>query len=549
MLKRSTVSLLVLGFMMVSNIAQSKEHSKIYRIPEDVKCQSMAKELFSEDEEAPISKKVTYCTDTEGNPLNGQMIKYHQGIALKRYPMKDGYLHGVGKVYYKNGKLKTALNYKKGVLNGYVLEFDNKKTNNFNGNIIEKIPYVNGQKEGIATYYNENNVAKVAYENDKIQGNAKVWDKDKKIKIYDLGYADNKLVSATYYYDAQKECEENCRKEHCKTQCEAEKLYKCVQQKCQPLEGQTKEVKVPPLIVFGVNYQCFVFQEKLSADKRPMTYSISPECNKTWLVKNAKQISEHLGKLPQKGQNMSKIPAISETNQPEKTLGQAKDIKDTVTMVAVKKKQQSVNPEPIQKKANKEFEVKKKFEIAENKKEEAAPIQTDDCEDLGLPGIYTIKENYKTKDKDTVCVATKDNAENLLQYNKTKDLLRIWAPKKACSAAEKILNTASCEASSMLYKFRMGEREIKPQKYSYGIIAGIYSYINQENSQETRKIPPLIIEGINQKCLVLQSVISYSTCPVIATGSSKECNQMWRQQHREEIIGYIKGCRAETNKR
>lgn len=557
MLKKATVSLLISGIMLASNIAQAKVNSKIYRIPEDVKCTSATRELFSEDEEPPISKKVTYCTDKEGNPLNGQMIKYYQGIALKRYPMKDGYLHGVGKVYYKNGKLKTAFNYEKGVLNGYVLEFDNKWTSGFNGNIIEKIPYVNGQREGIATYYHDTYTIKAIYQQDKLQGAAKMWDNKKKLKIYDFNYANDRLVSATYYYDAKEECEENCRKDYCRVQCDAEKLYKCVQ-KCNSLDGKTKAVEVSPVIIFATNYQesmdnkCFSFHESLSADKRPVKYNSSEACNK--ILKNNNEISEVFNKRPQQ----RKLSADKRKTNENRVALNTKSVPNPATTVPMQNATEQNNNKEVKKTPLvKPVATSPKTEAAQttasaeqksDKNQESSSASTDACNDLGLPGTYTIKENYQTKDKDIVCVAIKDNTENLLQYNKTKELLRIWAPKKACSKAEKILNPETCDASSLLYKFRMAEREIKPKKYSYGIMAGVYAYINQENKQETRKIPPLIIEGINQKCLVLQSVISYSACPFIATGSSKECNQMWRQQHREEVLMYIKGCKAASKK-
>ena len=530
MLKKSAINLLVLGMgiMLADNMALAGERSQIYKVPEDVKCQSASKELFSDDEETPISKKVTYCTDTKGQPLNGQMIKYYQGIALKRYPMKDGYLQGVGRVYYKDGKLKTALNYNKGVLHGFVLEFDHAKNGKFNGNITEKVPYVNGQKEGIATYYNDENISKIIYEKDKMQGAARIWDTKTKTKIYDLVFTDDKLVSATYYYDAQGECKEDCRQEHCKPQCDAGKLYKCVQ-KCQPLEGKTKEVKIFPWIIDGINAHCLSFQQRLTAEKNPITYTPDSECNKMWLLKNEKRVFAYLGQQPKSGTLVNDI---------KKTAGKTLD-----TNILKEEPVQNVKEPVVEEKAN------PKVKELENKEEKKVLSQKKPCEDLGLSGTYTIKENYQTENKETVCVAKKDKAENLLQYTDSRDFLKVWAPKKVCSKAEKVLNPENCEPQALLYKFRMGQREIKPEKYSYGIIAGVYAYLTETGKTETRKIPPLIIEGINQKCLVLQEVLNYSTCPVVATGSSKECNQMWRQQHREEIIDYIKSCRAESNQR
>ena len=41
----------------------------------------------------------TFCTDKKGKPLTGDMVKYKEGIVVRRYHMKNGYLDGVGIVY------------------------------------------------------------------------------------------------------------------------------------------------------------------------------------------------------------------------------------------------------------------------------------------------------------------------------------------------------------------------------------------------------------------------------------------------------------------
>jgi len=337
----------------------------------------------------------------------------------------------------------------------------------------------------------------------------------------------DKLVSATYYYDAKGECKEDCRREHCKPQCDANKLYKCAQ-KCEPLEGKTKEVKAFSWMIDGINAHCLSFHQTLSAEKNPIVYTPDSECNQMWLVKNEKRIFSYLGQQPQSGTlvNNTKKPAQITLNTNEAKTEPLPNIKEPL--------KESAKPE---------------IKESENKKEEETLSQKNACEDLGLPGTYTIRENYQTENKETVCVGKRDKAENLLQYNLAKDLLKVWGPKKVCSKAEKVLNSENCDPNTLLYKFRMGQREIKPEKYTYGIIAGVYVYLTEEGKTETRKIHPLIVEGINQKCLVLQEVLNYSHCPVIATGSSKECNQMWRQQHREEILDYIKSCRAESRQK
>lgn len=521
MSKKTAVNILICVMITISGNTYANDRSKVYTVPDDVKCQSVATELLSDEEETSLSPKTTYCTDIKGKPLNGQMIKYHNGIALKRYPMKEGKLHGQGKIYYKNGRLKTVLNYKNGILNGLVMEFDKR------GNIIEKVPYVNGKKEGIATYFNEKNISKFIYENDKIQGKARIWDSQTKQKIYDLQLATDKLVAITYYYDAKKECEENCRKEHCKVQCNAQELYACVQE-CDALEETTKEVKVYPWMVDGINQHCLTLHESLTENPTPVEYTPEENCNQMWLLKNEKRIFTYMGKQAPTGTLVKKAEKLTEKIITADEIENPTPEKVATPAIAEAKK------EPV-------YEQKAEVSQAEN--------INPSCQELGLPGQYQVKDSYQTENKDTVCEVTKDEVQNLLQYSPKKDLLRIWAPQKVCSKAESILNPEQCEITKLLYKFRMGNREIKPQKYEYGIIAGIYSYQDKDGHVENRKIPPLIVEGINQKCLILQSVLSQDICPVIATGSAQNCNQMWRQQHREEIIAYIKECRQKSKNR
>ena len=60
----------------------------------------------------------------------------------------------------------------------------------------------------------------------------------------------------------------------------------------------------------------------------------------------------------------------------------------------------------------------------------------------------------------------------------------------------------------------------------------------------SEEIPELIIEAVNEHCLVWQPELNCSACPAIAIGSNPSCNQEWRQEHRKDILKYFISCRC-----
>lgn len=63
----------------------------VYIIPDDVRCY-----VRKED-------RVTFCTDHDGAPINGEMRKYREDELIRTYPLKDGVLNGTAVSYYISG--------------------------------------------------------------------------------------------------------------------------------------------------------------------------------------------------------------------------------------------------------------------------------------------------------------------------------------------------------------------------------------------------------------------------------------------------------------
>ena len=63
----------------------------VYIIPDDVRCY-----VRKED-------RVTFCTDHDGAPINGEMRKYREDELIRTYPLKDGVLNGTADSYYISG--------------------------------------------------------------------------------------------------------------------------------------------------------------------------------------------------------------------------------------------------------------------------------------------------------------------------------------------------------------------------------------------------------------------------------------------------------------
>lgn len=78
----------------------------VYIIPDDVRCY-----VRKED-------RVTFCTDHDGAPINGEMRKYREDELIRTYPLKDGVLNGTAVSYYISGGILAEKPYKGGKLDG-----------------------------------------------------------------------------------------------------------------------------------------------------------------------------------------------------------------------------------------------------------------------------------------------------------------------------------------------------------------------------------------------------------------------------------------------
>ena len=204
----------------------------------------------------------TFCTDKKGKPLTGDMVKYKEGIVVRRYPMKNGYLDGVGIVYYDSGRVKKTLEYKEGVLNGSVNSYER------NGKITESVPYVDGKKEGVATYKMQGMNLKMIYIDDEMNGDYQIWNEDSTQKIYNLKMAQDAILSGTYYH------------------------YEKDGLKCN--KNKIVEEEIPELIVEAVNEHCLVWQQSLKCSACPaVAIGSNPACNQEWRQEHRKEILKY----------------------------------------------------------------------------------------------------------------------------------------------------------------------------------------------------------------------------------------------------------------
>lgn len=119
---------------------------------------------------------------SEGKEINKQMQgewKYYH-LDLPKIMTTENYvngkLHGIRKVFYKEGAVAEESNYKEGKKDGTYKKYLE------NGTIIEESNYKYGEYEGLATYRNADNqiVAKGIYKNGKKSG---IWDMLEKGKL------------------------------------------------------------------------------------------------------------------------------------------------------------------------------------------------------------------------------------------------------------------------------------------------------------------------------------------------------------------------------
>ncbi|MFD0861268.1 toxin-antitoxin system YwqK family antitoxin [Sungkyunkwania multivorans] len=114
----------------------------------------------------------------------GEWLYYHQNsdLIMNKENYKDGVLHGLSQVYYKNGQLLEELHYEDGVLQGAYAKYYP------NGQLDHKFVYVDGKIEGPVIYYDVHG-KKIS------EGNYK---NNKRVGIWNF-YEDGKIVETKNY--------------------------------------------------------------------------------------------------------------------------------------------------------------------------------------------------------------------------------------------------------------------------------------------------------------------------------------------------------------
>ncbi|MBR2273982.1 MAG: hypothetical protein IJ864_04045 [Alphaproteobacteria bacterium] len=239
----------ILAFITVlTSIAQAQqntEEKKIYRIPEDIRCQK------------------NYCTDKANNPITGTMHKYKNGVIIREYNTVNGYLHGLNRSFYENGKLQTERQYAKGKLNGTVNEYAT------DGQLKAIYTYVDGKKEGLSTQIGSGYIFKATYKNDQLNGDAAIWEMNNSIPIYKLKIKNNTIISGDYFYG----------------------------------DNQNKELDT--IIIEGINYKCLAprityvesscaVEINKTADLIANRTSLEEECNGDWFAAKRRELALYL---------------------------------------------------------------------------------------------------------------------------------------------------------------------------------------------------------------------------------------------------------------
>ena len=270
----SKKSLLVVAFyglvLCMSNVRCGYANAAVYRLPyekgnycvKNSKGEAVCN--FPEESSLEIAKCSlveggTFCTNQDGEPITGEVLKFKNGLIMRRFVLKDGYLDGVGEAFDRNGYMIATLDYSHGKLNGYVNSF------NRNGVLTSKIPYVEGKKEGIAEYVGDNTTVKTIYIDGQLNGSAQIWSNKDKKKIYDLEMSENYISRAIYYhYD------------------------KCSYEGDNPL---IKEEEVPPLLIDALNLDCAEVLDEFSEEIFPVKLKLSQEKCQMWVSENQDELT------------------------------------------------------------------------------------------------------------------------------------------------------------------------------------------------------------------------------------------------------------------
>lgn len=168
----------------------------VYIIPDDVRCY-----VRKED-------RVTFCTDLDGAPVNGEMRKYREDELIRTYPLKDGVLNGTAVSYYISGGILAEKPYKDGKLDGVA------KTYYKTGKEETVVPYTAGKREGVAKYYYQNGYmqGQGIYIDGRLNGSSRLYDTTGDL-VYELTYQNDTVTSAYCMYKKSPDTGKRYRKD------------------------------------------------------------------------------------------------------------------------------------------------------------------------------------------------------------------------------------------------------------------------------------------------------------------------------------------------
>lgn len=177
-------------------LAAAQPADGVYIIPDDVRCY-----VRKED-------RVTFCTDHDGAPINGEMRKYREDELIRTYPLKDGVLNGTAVSYYISGGILAEKPYKGGKLDGVA------KTYYKTGKEETVVPYTAGKREGVAKYYYQNGYmqGQGIYINGRLNGPSRLYDESGEL-VYELTYENDTVVSAYCMYKKNPDTGKRYRKD------------------------------------------------------------------------------------------------------------------------------------------------------------------------------------------------------------------------------------------------------------------------------------------------------------------------------------------------
>ena len=155
---------------------------------------------FDKDGNFKIGYDKDLLVDEQGKPFTGYVIRYHlNGQLMSKIPYVNGKTHGFAKKYRENGFLDKEARYENGVINGDVKQYDYDY-----GFLRGKIPYKSGVQEGVAEEYdiNGNITVQIPFEKGQAVGTAKVYKYSSDGKLFEEETIESNGNKVTqYHYD------------------------------------------------------------------------------------------------------------------------------------------------------------------------------------------------------------------------------------------------------------------------------------------------------------------------------------------------------------